>query len=104
MEPDDQDLTIMRVCVEGRAGTQRRRFQFDLFDRYDTVTGTTSMARTTGYTCTAVVRLIADGCDMKGICPPEWLGRDPACFEAIVSYLKERQVTFLCVEEDLYPA
>jgi lysine 6-dehydrogenase len=104
MKPDEQDLTIMRVCVEGRSGTQRKRFQFDLFDRYDPVTGTTSMARTTGYTCTAVVRLIADGCDVEGICPPEWLGRDPACFEAIVSYLKERHVSFCSLEEDLYPA
>ena len=101
MEPSEQDLTIMRVCVTGRKGARRKRLTFDLFDRYDSRTGTTSMARTTGYTCTAVVRLIADGCDMKGICPPEWLGRKPEYFEAIAAYLKERNVTFRVIEEDL---
>ena len=49
---------------------------FHLLDRYDRATGTTSMARTTGYTCTAVARLVASGGYRRaGISPPElWAG------------------------------
>ncbi|MBN1266547.1 MAG: saccharopine dehydrogenase NADP-binding domain-containing protein [Anaerolineales bacterium] len=104
MKPEEQDLTIMRVCVTGRTGAQRKRITFDLFDRNDSRTGISSMARTTGYTCTAVVRLIADGCDLRGICPPEWLGKNPEFFESIAAYLKERNVTFRIIEEELLPA
>jgi len=99
MKADEQDMTVLRVRITGWKDGHRKLLVFDLFDRY--TDGTNSMARTTGFTCTSVVRLIADGCDLQGICPPEWLGREPSCFKAITSYLKERQVTFRLLEADL---
>ena len=35
---------------------------FRMLDRYDRETGTHSMARTTGYTATAAVRMLIEGC------------------------------------------
>ena len=53
---------------------------------------TMSMARTTGYTCTAAVNLLAEGLyTKKGISPPEFLG---AHFDFINNYLAKRNVIY----------
>jgi saccharopine dehydrogenase-like NADP-dependent oxidoreductase len=50
------------------------------------------MARTTGFTCTAVANLILDGnYKHHGISPPEYLGKH---FKFIHDYLKERKVNY----------
>jgi len=54
----EEDLTVMQVVVEGEAGGDAVRRTYDLLDSYDSETGTTSMARTTGYTCTVVARQV----------------------------------------------
>jgi lysine 6-dehydrogenase len=91
----EEDLTVMRVSVEGRWGARRVRRTFDLLDRYDPATCTTSMARTTGYTCTAGVRLLAQGLYRQGgISPPEFLGREPGCYEFVIAELAKRGVLF----------
>jgi lysine 6-dehydrogenase len=91
----EEDLTVMRVSVEGVRRGKRVRRNFDLYDRYDRATATTSMARTTGYTCTAAVRLLARGLyGRPGIAPPEFLGREPGCYEFIIAELGRRGVVF----------
>jgi saccharopine dehydrogenase-like NADP-dependent oxidoreductase len=91
--PGEQDLTVMRVEIDATSDGTKARHVFELVDRYDETSGTLSMARTTGYTCTAVVRLLARGLyERKGICPPEYIGRDAACFESVVTELKARGV------------
>ena len=51
------------------------------------------MARTTGYTCTAVARLVANGRFRRtGICPPEYVGETPGCAEAVLADLAARNV------------
>jgi saccharopine dehydrogenase-like NADP-dependent oxidoreductase len=93
--PGEEDFTVMRIVVEGEKGGRRVRRTWDLLDRYDRETGTTSMARTTGYTCTAAVRLVAAGLfDRKGISPPEFVGRDAAAYEFILRELALRGVVF----------
>lgn len=90
---DDEDLTVMRVEVEGEENGHPITHVYDLFDRYNRETRTHSMARTTGYTCTAVVRLLAAGLyDKPGISPPEMLGREPDCLQFILDRLEERYV------------
>ena len=90
---DDEDLTVMRVEVDGEENGHPITHVYDLFDRYNRETRTHSMARTSGYTCTAVVRLLAAGLyDKPGISPPEMLGREPDCLEFILDRLEERYV------------
>jgi saccharopine dehydrogenase-like NADP-dependent oxidoreductase len=89
----EEELTVMRVEVIGRKQGKRVRHVFDLLDRYDVATHTSSMARTTGYTCTALVRWLAQGSWTRpGIAPPEVVGADNGCFEFVRAHLEARGV------------
>lgn len=91
----EEDLTVMRVRVDGVVGGKKVRHTFFLLDRSDPGTGTSSMARTTGYTCTAMVRLVARKLYTEpGITPPELVGRDAAAFDFVMKELEARGVTF----------
>ena len=95
MHEGDEDFTVMRVTVAGEVAGQPVRKVFSLLDRYDRTTGTTSMARTTGYTCTAAVRLLASGgFTRKGISPPEFLGQQPGAWDFIRADLAKHKVVF----------
>jgi saccharopine dehydrogenase-like NADP-dependent oxidoreductase len=95
MQEGDEDFTVMRVTVEGEKGGQRMRKVFNLLDRYDRATKTTSMARTTGYTCTAAVRLLAKGgFSRKGISPPELVGQEPGAWDFIREDMAKHGVVF----------
>jgi saccharopine dehydrogenase-like NADP-dependent oxidoreductase len=101
-EEGEEDLTVMRVQVEGRRGEAMERHTYDLFDRFDRESGVSSMARTTGFTCTAMVRLLARGLYTEpGITPLDLVGRDPACFEFVMDELKARGVHFRHRVEEL---
>jgi len=96
------DLTVMQINVEGRQGGQLQRHVFDLLDHYDPDTDVTSMARTTGYTATTTIRLMAAGLyKHTGISPPEYLGKDPACIEFLLKGLSERGVRYNQRVQDL---
>ena len=93
LENEEQELTVMKVIVKGEKHGKKKRVEYDLLDRYDTKTKTSSMSRTTGYTCTAAVHLISNGLfTEKGIFPPELVGKHKACFDFVLNYLKERGV------------
>lgn len=95
LKPGEEEFTVMRIRITGEAEGASRTIQYQLFDRTDTATGTLSMARTTGYTCTAVANLVANGrYDRKGISPPEFVGEDAGCFKYIMDYLAERGVRY----------
>ncbi|RME96993.1 MAG: saccharopine dehydrogenase [Chloroflexi bacterium] len=93
LQPDEVDFTVMRVVVEGQRNGQILRTTFDLYDEYDPATATHSMARTTGYTATIVARQVAGGLfTKKGICPPEFVGRTPGCFENLLEEYERRNI------------
>ncbi len=95
LDQGDEDFTAMRIVVNGKKDGKRKHFVFDLLDRYDRETHTTSMARTTGYTCTTVVRLLAAGkFSRKGICPPELIGHDDKCYRYVIDGLKGKKINF----------
>ena len=73
-----------------------RIIEYNLYDRYDPQSRTSSMARTTGYTCTAVAHLVLNGdYREKGISPPEYLGTGEKCFQKILAYLRERNIDYI---------
>ena len=57
---DEEEFTVMRVLIEGKENDKDKKYSYSLFDRFERNSGTSSMARTTGYTCTAVARLILE--------------------------------------------
>lgn len=100
-KPGDRDLTVMRVKVVGRegGGVPVTRV-WNLLDRYDGKSGTTSMARTTGFTCTAGVRLLAGGKWREtGVHPPENVGRLADCYDFVMDQLDDRGVHFEVKDE-----
>jgi len=95
LQPGERDLTVMQIIVEGTQAGQRTRIVYDLLDRYDDASQIHSMARTTGYTATMTVRLLAAGLyGEKGIVPPEFLGRHPECVEFMLQGLADRGMVF----------
>lgn len=94
-EEGEEDLTVMRVQIEGEEGGRRRLHTYFLLDRYDVDTGVSSMARTTGYTAAALVRLLAEGRYQEpGVTPLELVGRDPEAFGFVMDQLERRGIRF----------
>ena len=92
---EEEELTVMKVIVEGEKSGIAHRVEYNLLDRYDPVTRISSMSRTTGYTCTAAVHLISKNLfSEKGVFPPELIGNKKECFDFVLEYLNERGVTW----------
>ena len=95
LKPGEEEFTVMRIRMQGEESGNVKTYEYNLLDRTNKTTDTLSMARTTGYTCTAAVNLVLDGkFTRKGICPPEYLGEDEGNFLFILNYLKERGVIY----------
>lgn len=91
----EEELTVMRVTVEGTEKGKKKKVVYTLHDKYDAVTKTSSMARTTGYTATAAVNMFLDGLFAeKGVFPPELIGGDEKCFNYFINYLKQRNIHY----------
>ncbi|MBN2789726.1 MAG: saccharopine dehydrogenase NADP-binding domain-containing protein [Candidatus Delongbacteria bacterium] len=91
----EEEFTVMRVIVSGEENGVKKEYTYDLYDEYNADTRTSSMARTTGYSCTAAVNLVAKGIYKEvGLSPAEYLGKDEACFRGLLEYLKERNVIY----------
>ena len=90
MKEGDKDFTVMRIIIKGTENGEATSYRYDLLDRFQN--DTISMARTTGFTCTAVANLVLNG-DYKrsGVSPPEYLGEH---FTFVKNYLEERGVVY----------
>ena len=90
LKKGEKDFTVMRIIMKGKENGENISYRYDLLDRFQN--GTISMARTTGFTCTAVANLVANGTYKRiGISPPEYLGEH---FEFVRNYLAERGVIY----------
>jgi lysine 6-dehydrogenase len=95
LKEGEEDFTVMRIIIEGIEDGKKKKYQYNLLDRYNKESQTISMARTTGYTCTAVANLLMEKkYTKKGIIPPEFLGEDAENYRYILDYLKTRNVLY----------
>ncbi len=95
LKPGEKDLTIMRVSVAGEKDGKKTTYTWDLLDRYDPKTKIHSMARTTGYTATAVLRLLKEGLfTQKGIIVPEYIGKNEAAVQFILNTLEKKHIIY----------
>lgn len=100
LQDGEEEFTVMRVEIAGKENEQKKKYVYNLFDEYNKGTQTSSMARTTGYACTAVANLVLNNeFARKGISPPEFIGADERCFKMVMGYLNERQVEYLLTED-----
>ncbi|RYY68786.1 MAG: saccharopine dehydrogenase [Chitinophagaceae bacterium] len=96
LQPNEPEFTIMTVVLKGSKDGEPVNIEYFLYDEYDAASQTASMSRTTGYTCTAAVNLLAKNMfSEKGIFPPELVGNNKACFDFVLNYLKERKVNWI---------
>lgn len=94
MGPDEEDVTVMRIDIEGttREGADVV-VTHELLDRAQA--GHSSMARTTGFTCCAVVdAFMSRRLTSTGVVPPEHIGADVELFSYVDRRLAERGVEF----------
>ncbi|NHK30539.1 MAG: saccharopine dehydrogenase [Asgard group archaeon] len=101
-EEGDEDFTAMKIIIEGMKDDKKLRYTYDMLDKYDKEKRILSIARTTGYTCTAVAQIILEGkFKEKGIIPPELLGKHSEVYHQVIEYLRKRNVTFEETIEEL---
>ena len=87
----EEEFTIMRIQITDGV----KNICYELFDTYDAVSNTSSMSRTTGYTATAALNMLADKIfTEKGVFPPELVGSNEKCFNYILDYLAARDIIY----------
>jgi len=96
LEDDEEELTVMKITIKGiDSNGEKKEVIYDLYDEFCQKTQTSSMARTTGYTATASAELILnDLFNENGVFPPELVGKNKACYEFVLDYLKERGINY----------
>lgn len=98
LEKGEKEFTVMRILIE----SDKEFITYELYDEYDEQTQTTSMARTTGYTCTAAARLILEkNYSRTGIIPPEFLGEKEDDLNFVLDYLKKKNILLKKTESKL---
>jgi lysine 6-dehydrogenase len=90
----EPELTVLRVVVEGRDDRgEPATWQYDLLDRTDPTTGWTSMARTTGFPCSIMARMLVDGTySDPGVRPPELFAANDIVYDRMLKELDARGV------------
>lgn len=92
-EPGAPELTVMQVEAEGLLAGVPTKWVWDLLDAPDPGHGVSSMARTTGYTCTAIVDLVAHAELLTpGLWLPEHIGALDGGWARVLRYLEDRDV------------
>jgi lysine 6-dehydrogenase len=92
-KPDVPDILVMLVQVEGTKDGKRVMHSYYVLDRFDKKKKVTAMARTTGYTASCMTQLLAKKViKIRGMVPPEKLGRDKNVFKKLTGLLKKRGI------------
>jgi saccharopine dehydrogenase-like NADP-dependent oxidoreductase len=95
LEEGEEEFTVMRIEVVGMKDGKMLKHIYDLLDTTDKKTGISSMARTTGFPCAIMTRLLLSGeYERKGVIPPEIVGQDKSVFEKVMAQLHDRGVIF----------
>ncbi|MHC5012440.1 MAG: saccharopine dehydrogenase family protein [Planctomycetota bacterium] len=93
LAPGEREFTLLTVHVKGTKDGRPASFDYRLYDEYDEATDEASMSRTTGYPCTIVARMLADGrFDRPGVHSPEALGAEPGVLDHVITELARRGV------------
>jgi len=95
LEEGEVDITVMKIIVEGIKDNKKLSSSYYLYDKYNSETKVHSMARTTGYTATMVLRMISKGLfNQVGIIAPEIIGKNEMCVNFILSGLEQRGIIY----------
>jgi saccharopine dehydrogenase-like NADP-dependent oxidoreductase len=91
----EKEFTVMRVTITGKEAGRHVTYRYDLFDKYDDLSGTLSMSRTTGFTCAGTADLLLKNrITGKGVLAPEMIGANKENFHDLLAYLAARGVIY----------
>ena len=86
----EEEFTIMTLDFEGEVNKR-----YLLYDEFNSATGLSSMARTTGFTCATAARMVLKGLMNKtGVLPPERIGQDVELYNFMLEGLKKHGIVF----------
>ncbi len=91
---NEEEFTVMRTTIEGDENGKNKRYIYRMLDKTCQESKTSSMARTNGYTATAVANFVLQNNLPSGICAPETLGALDGAFKFIVDYLEKRGIHY----------
>lgn len=95
LKDDEIDFTLMQVSAVGEKDGKKTEISFFLYDEKDVETGIHSMARTTGYTATIVLRMIINGMiTKKGLLLPEFLGNSEDNMKFLFDEFNKRGINY----------
>jgi len=95
LEEGEEELTVMRVIVQGEKKGKRLYYTYDLLDFYDKKEKATSMSRATGFPCAIMARLVAqEEFQYPGVCPPEYIGREHKVYQKVMKELEKRNIFY----------
>ena len=87
---NEKEFTVLDINIYSSA----KNIKYHLYDEFDEDTTSSSMARTTGYTATATVNMLANNLwDKKGVHPPEKIGLKRECINFLFKYLNFRSIS-----------
>lgn len=90
------DLVLVRLTFEGTKDNQPKKLVYGIIDRQDTMTGLTSMMRTTAFPVAIIAWMACSGkIESRGVVPQE-IAVNPAFFMA---QLKKRNINIVIKEE-----
>jgi len=95
---NEEEFTVVRTTIEGDENGKKKRYIYRMLDKTDKQSNISSMARSNGYTATAVTNFVLQNNIQSGICAPETLGALDGAFKFILDYLEKRSIHYRAEE------
>ncbi len=93
---NEKEFTFLQIEVRGTSDGKELVHCYKIYDERDEKTGYTSMARTTGFPCAIMARLIAEGVvKLPGVHAPEAIGDNPVAVGRFIKEMEKRGVKVL---------
>jgi saccharopine dehydrogenase-like NADP-dependent oxidoreductase len=90
LDKNEKEFTVLDINIFSTA----KNIHYHLYDEFNDNTQFSSMARTTGYTATATINMLAnDLWDKKGVHPPENVGKNKECINFLFKYLDSKNIS-----------
>ena len=87
---NENEFTVLDINIY----SESKNIHYHLYDEFNKNTHSSSMARTTGYTATATVNMLANNLwKEKGVYAPENVGSNKKCIDFLFNYLNNRSVS-----------
>jgi len=89
---EEEDVTMLRIIVEGRRAGQSETHIFEMIDPYDSEKGYTSMAKTTSFPASVAAQMLTSGqISQRGSLFPEDIFHDEL-YQPLMEELEKRGV------------